>query len=199
MFRNKTAWFSSSAPQECHSFWLLEGGTIADWRTADYLFSDDASCSDTLRIFFSRDYLWSKVTIFHSLFLFACEKRRSVKSVCIGHYVLPPVSVQNELRNAFGRLIWENEDEPLVPRNLQTEDELSEADVSRSSFESSETGMSESDAILCGAFQDYPVSNMLTGYVSMDSLQKYSDNLCDFHAECFRCSICSTHCCLPQT
>uniref|UniRef100_A0A673D0J0 Uncharacterized protein n=1 Tax=Sphaeramia orbicularis TaxID=375764 RepID=A0A673D0J0_9TELE len=124
-------------------FSVLEGGTIADWRTADYLFSDDASCSDTLRIFFSRDYLWSKVTIFHSLFLFACEKRRSVKSVCIGHYVLPPVSVQNGENLCMFILFCACKDVM--------------------NFESSETGMSESDAILCGAFQDYPVSNMLTG------------------------------------
>lgn len=33
--------------------------------------------------------------VFHSLFLSACEKRHSVKSVCIGHYVLPPASVQD--------------------------------------------------------------------------------------------------------
>lgn len=47
------------------------------------------------RIFESKDYLWNKVVVFHSLFLSVCEKRQSVKSVCIGHYVLPPVSVQD--------------------------------------------------------------------------------------------------------
>lgn len=47
------------------------------------------------RIFESKDYIWNKVTLFHSVFLSACEKRQSVKSVVIGHYVLPPVSVQD--------------------------------------------------------------------------------------------------------
>ena len=28
---------------------VLEGGTIAGWRKADYLFSEDATCPDTLR------------------------------------------------------------------------------------------------------------------------------------------------------
>uniref|UniRef100_A0A3Q3KTG6 Telomere repeat binding bouquet formation protein 2 n=1 Tax=Mastacembelus armatus TaxID=205130 RepID=A0A3Q3KTG6_9TELE len=95
MFTNKSAWFSSSVPQACHDFWIQEGGIIAGWKTADYLFSEDATCPDTVRIFESKDYLWNKVTVFHCLFLSACEKRHSVKSVCIGHYVLPPVSVQD--------------------------------------------------------------------------------------------------------
>uniref|UniRef100_A0A8C2XEC3 Telomere repeat binding bouquet formation protein 2 n=1 Tax=Cyclopterus lumpus TaxID=8103 RepID=A0A8C2XEC3_CYCLU len=94
MFRDTSAWFSSSVPQACHTFWISEGGTIADWRTAAFLFSEDATCADTLRIFESKDYLWKKVAVFHSLFLSACEKRQSVMSVCIGHYVLPPTSVQ---------------------------------------------------------------------------------------------------------
>lgn len=106
---------------------VMEGGSITSWRTADYLFSEDANCPDTLRwewwlwesthlanymsfkkqtnqwsefcffcrIFESRDYLWNKVVVFHSMFLSTCEKRQSVTSVCIGHYVLPPVSVQD--------------------------------------------------------------------------------------------------------
>lgn len=48
-----------------------------------------------LRIFDSKDYIWNKVTVFHSLFLSTCEKRQSVKSVSIGHYVLPPAPVQD--------------------------------------------------------------------------------------------------------
>lgn len=47
------------------------------------------------RIFESKDYLWNKVTVFHSLFLSACQKRQSVKSLSIGHYVLPPASIQD--------------------------------------------------------------------------------------------------------
>ncbi|KAM4630478.1 telomere repeats-binding bouquet formation protein 2 [Polymixia lowei] len=114
MFQNRSAWFSTSVTQERHNYWMSEGGAIASWRTADYLFSDNATCPDTLRIFESKDYLWNKVTVFHSLYLSACERRHSVKSVCIGHYVLPPASVQDEVRNVVGRLIWEREGDQSV-------------------------------------------------------------------------------------
>ncbi|XP_072320725.1 telomere repeats-binding bouquet formation protein 2 [Eucyclogobius newberryi] len=94
MFHNKSAWFSSSVPQECRTFWMMEGGTMRCWKTADYLFSQDALCPDTIRIYSSRDHLFKNVTVFHSFFLSVCEKRKSFQSVCIGHYVLPPDSVQ---------------------------------------------------------------------------------------------------------
>lgn len=48
-----------------------------------------------LRIFDSEDYMKNRATVFHSDFLSTCEQRQSVKSVPIGHYVLPPVSIQN--------------------------------------------------------------------------------------------------------
>uniref|UniRef100_A0A3B3ZMF7 Telomere repeats-binding bouquet formation protein 2 n=1 Tax=Periophthalmus magnuspinnatus TaxID=409849 RepID=A0A3B3ZMF7_9GOBI len=110
MFRNRSAWFSRSVPKEAKTFWKMEGGTLRDWRTADYLFSQDASCPDTKSIYFSRDYLSNKVTVFHSFFLSVCEKRKSFQSMSIGHYVLPPDSVQEEVRNVIGRLIWERDD-----------------------------------------------------------------------------------------
>ncbi|XP_049420949.1 telomere repeats-binding bouquet formation protein 2 [Epinephelus fuscoguttatus] len=192
MFRNKSAWFSSSVPHTCHDFWISEGGTIVGWKTADYLFSEDATCPDTLRIFESKDYLWDKVTVFHSSFLSACEKRQSVKSMWIGHYVLPPASVQDEVRRVIGRLIWECENEQSEAQGFQ--EECSE--VSRSHSESSDTNSSESEAALC---VHHPASNTLTGYVSMDNLQKYTGDLCDFHPRCFRCSNCEAHCNVTHT
>ncbi|XP_053175730.1 telomere repeats-binding bouquet formation protein 2 [Scomber japonicus] len=202
MFRNKTAWFSSSVPQSCFNFWTLEGGILSGWRTADYLFSEDAACPDTLRVFESKDYLWNKVTVFHSSFLSACEKRQSKKSVCIGHYVLPPASVQDDVRNMLGRLIWEHEDEQSVTQgshtcfSYQTEDEYSEDEFSN--CELSDTDTSGSEDSMCYESWDYPLSNMHTGYVSMHNLQKYSGDLCDFHPGCVPCSNCNALCCLPH-
>uniref|UniRef100_A0A3P8UIN3 Telomere repeat binding bouquet formation protein 2 n=1 Tax=Cynoglossus semilaevis TaxID=244447 RepID=A0A3P8UIN3_CYNSE len=95
MFREKSAWFSKSVSPNSRTFWIVQGGTVTGWKTADYIFSEDATCQDTLRIFLSKDYLLNKVTVFHSEFLSACERRQSVRSVSIGHYVLPPVSVQD--------------------------------------------------------------------------------------------------------
>lgn len=201
MFSSKSAWFSSSVPPERHDFWLLEGGTLAEWRSADYLFSADATCDDTLRIFESKDFLQDKVVVFHCLFLLACERHQSVKSVCIGHYVLPPASVQNEVRKVVGRLIWDREDEWPAAQDSYTSsicqmDDKS-AEVSRSNSESSDTDSSDSET-LCGYLLDYPFSDTLTGYVSMDSLQKYTGDLCDFHPRCFQRCKCKDLCCLPH-
>ncbi|XP_068445735.1 telomere repeats-binding bouquet formation protein 2 [Clinocottus analis] len=196
MFKNKSAWFSSSVPQPCQTFWMSEGGTAADCRTAAFLFSDDATCADTLRIFESKDYLRNKVAVFHSLFLSACEKRQSVRSVCIGHFVLPPASVQEEVRHVVGRLIWEYEDKPSVEKGFhkslscQSEDEYSE--VSRNNYEPSDTDLSESEAPLHAQSQGV---NTLSGYVNIDNLQKYSGDVSDIHPGCFRCSNCKACCC----
>ncbi|KAL6113021.1 terb2 [Pungitius sinensis] len=201
MFRNKSAWFSSSVPKSCHNFWTVEGGAMAGWREADYLFSEDAACDDTLRIFESKDYLWKKVVIFHSLFLSACETRRSVRSMCIGHYVLPPASVQEEVRPMVGRLIWECEDEQQAVKgfrqrfSMHTENEYSEVNNGDSEG-SDDTDLSDSEAPL---HAQYPVSNTLSGYVNIDRLQKYSGDLCDFQPGCFRCSNCKAHCCRQHT
>lgn len=62
----------------------------------------------SFRIYESKDFLWDKVTVFHSLFLSTCEKRQSVRSVSIGHYVLPPVSVQHgKDYSRFIDLLWD--------------------------------------------------------------------------------------------
>ncbi|KAM9408285.1 telomere repeats-binding bouquet formation protein 2 [Pholidichthys leucotaenia] len=197
MFQYKTAWFSSSVPQEHLNFWILNGGTIACWSKADYLFSAEATCPDTVRIFESKDYLWNKVTVFHSLFLSACKKRQSVKSVSIGHYVLPPASVQEEVRNVAGRFIWEREDEQSVAQDSRrscsslTEDE----DVSMRDYEPFDTDSSDGESQLCHRLQKCPDIIRLTGYVSINELSKYSGDLCDFNPQCLRCSNCKTCCC----
>ncbi|XP_074523155.1 telomere repeats-binding bouquet formation protein 2 isoform X2 [Halichoeres trimaculatus] len=177
MFRDKSAWFSSTVPQARQSFWK-EGGTLACWRKADYLFSEDATCPDTLRIFESKDSLLSEVVVFHSLFLSVCEMRQSVKSVSIGHYVLPPASVQEEVRKVVGRLIWESEDQ-----------------LSVYSSEPSDIDSSNSEDPQCG---HNPVGNKFTGYITMDKLKKYSGDLHDYYPGCLQCSNCKALFCLQQ-
>ncbi|MED6233188.1 hypothetical protein ATANTOWER_008136 [Ataeniobius toweri] len=225
MFHCKTAWFSNSVPEDHLDFWMQEGGSITGWREADYLFSADATCPDTKRIFESKDYIWNKVTVLHSLFLSTCEKRQSVKSVCIGHYVLPPASVQDEVRKVVGRLIWEREDEETAaqvmgPRNQNqtgyiilevgqldcvsqdqqktlslSEVEHSEEEVRGSICEASDTDSSESEALLWEHLKS-PVSCMAPGYVSIENLPKYSGDLHDVHPVLFRCSKCKGYLCL---
>ncbi|RVE74456.1 hypothetical protein OJAV_G00022380 [Oryzias javanicus] len=199
MFRCRSAWFSKSVNEANLKFWVQEGGTITGWRQADFIFSEDAMSSDTLRIYESKDFLWDKVTVFHSLFLSTCEKRRSVRSVSIGHYVLPPVSVQHEVRKVIGRLIWEcesdlsvDQENPVNPRCL---DDESGDEVSISNCESSDEDSSPER-------EDHlrnKANGTLTGYISMDSLQKYSGELSDYYPKHFPCLNCGVCVCLTTS
>nr|XP_057934745.1 telomere repeats-binding bouquet formation protein 2 isoform X2 [Doryrhamphus excisus] len=173
MFANKKAWFSSSVSKEHRDFWLWECGILTGWRTADYLFSDDATHPDTLSVFNSEAYLWDKVTVFHSLFLSACEKRRSIKSVSIGHYVLPPVPVQ-DVRNVIGRFIWECEDNQPVRPESWTEP--------LHAFKS----------------RDDPMNKTPTG-ISMEKLQTYSRQTHDSDFSGFQCIHCKAYICSPKS
>uniref|UniRef100_A0A3Q2XRB4 Telomere repeat binding bouquet formation protein 2 n=1 Tax=Hippocampus comes TaxID=109280 RepID=A0A3Q2XRB4_HIPCM len=133
MFANMKAWFSSSVSQSRRDFWLVENGIITGWRTADYLFSDDAKHPDTL----SMEYVWDKLTVFHSLFLSACEKRQSTKSVSIGHYVMPP-----------------------VPRFA---DQAANSDSSSSRNDAFSTCTSASEPCTCCDLKDDPIGDTVTG------------------------------------
>uniref|UniRef100_A0A3B5Q7T3 Telomere repeat binding bouquet formation protein 2 n=1 Tax=Xiphophorus maculatus TaxID=8083 RepID=A0A3B5Q7T3_XIPMA len=186
MFRCKTAWFSSSVPQDRLDFWMAEGGTIIDWRQADYLFSDDATCPDTLRIFESNDYISNKVTVFHSLFLSTCEKRQSVKSVCIGHYVLSPASVQDG-DTLF--LFFFNIEEPSESDIDSSEGEGHLCDHLRSSVSCEAPGK---------LFNMQTDCSVPAGYISIENLPKYSGDLHDVHPGVFRCSKCKACLCLGQ-
>ncbi|XP_077375198.1 telomere repeats-binding bouquet formation protein 2 [Festucalex cinctus] len=149
MFANKKAWFSSSVSQSRRDFWLAEDGIVTGWRSADYLFSDDAEHPDTLRVFQSMDYIWDMVTVFHSLFLSACEQRQSIKSVSIGHYVLPPVPVQNAVRNVIGRLIWEHDQQPTQSLVDQATNNSKETGCSSDRTDSLNASTSESEPCTC--------------------------------------------------
>ncbi|XP_077420363.1 telomere repeats-binding bouquet formation protein 2 [Vanacampus margaritifer] len=145
MFANSKAWFSNSVSPSLRDFWLAEDGIVTGWRSADYLFSDDAEHPDTLRVFQSMEYIWDMVTIFHSLFLSACEKRGSIKSVSIGHYVLPPVPVQNAVRNVIGRLIWEHDQQPTQSFADQAANISKEADCSSDGTDPLDASTSETE------------------------------------------------------
>ncbi|XP_030232948.1 telomere repeats-binding bouquet formation protein 2 isoform X1 [Gadus morhua] len=190
MFRKRTAWFSNSVERRCQKYWVSdvciytvsEGGRIASWRKAEYLFSEDASNPDTQRIFESKDYQQKKVTVFHSLFLCACEKRDSAGSVCIGHYVLPPVCVQDEVRNVVGRLIWEREDDQFEPQGSSAkqveEDSWTTTDLN-SSCEHLDSETPPTVVKVCCEVQELSFNKPATGYISINKLAKYSGDLCE--------------------
>ncbi|XP_060767871.1 telomere repeats-binding bouquet formation protein 2 [Neoarius graeffei] len=191
MFKNKSAWFSDSVKRDFPRFWGSQGGALSDWKTADYLFSDDASCPDTERIHTSEEYATDRATVFHSTYLSTCRLRHSTKSVPLGHYLLPPVSVQREVKAKIGRFIWE-QDEMLGVHmpcgNRSTEQSLNiQPDATGSQSEKGkkrqENCMNTSpftEKSVCCEAQLYPVNNMVSGYVHIDQLKKFSGELRDF-------------------
>ncbi|KAK2913806.1 hypothetical protein Q8A67_002205 [Cirrhinus molitorella] len=188
MFRGKTAWFSHSVEKDVTSFWVSEGGVLSSWKTADYLFSADASSKDTKRIYESEDYIKDRATVFHSSFLSACKPRQSVKSVPFGHFVLPPNSVQNEIRGQIGGFIWEKDEQVMCEEQINTEvsedslpDEPEDQLVrEKNSQDDYKTVASLNKVCSCCEMWIYPVNNMISGYVHIDQMKKYSGELYDF-------------------
>uniref|UniRef100_A0A8D0GMY5 Telomere repeat binding bouquet formation protein 2 n=1 Tax=Sphenodon punctatus TaxID=8508 RepID=A0A8D0GMY5_SPHPU len=141
MFRGCSAWFSQSVSQELCDLWVSEGGMITNHYAADYLFSNDASHPDTQRIHQSLDYVEGKATIFHSCYLSASSSSETKETVALGHFLLPPASLQKERQS------------PKTPEREEPAYYL---------------------------LQDYPVNNMVTGYVSAKEMKKFLGEIQDF-------------------
>uniref|UniRef100_A0A674JKE5 Telomere repeat binding bouquet formation protein 2 n=1 Tax=Terrapene triunguis TaxID=2587831 RepID=A0A674JKE5_9SAUR len=159
-------------------FAVAEGGVISTHHGADYLFSSDASHPDTQRIHQSLDYIEGKATIFHSCYLSANASASSEmkQTVALGHFILPPACVQEEIRRKLGSFIWE-----------QMNDSLMEQVRSKNNtfflYSSKEKRVSKTPVggkLAYCPLQDYPVNNMVTGYVSSSEMKKYLGELHDF-------------------
>uniref|UniRef100_A0A669PIM6 Telomere repeat binding bouquet formation protein 2 n=1 Tax=Phasianus colchicus TaxID=9054 RepID=A0A669PIM6_PHACC len=86
------------------------------WQDADYLFSSDATHPDTRSIHESLEYLDGRATVFHPCYLSAWVNSSTAKQqpVALGHFVLPPTCLQEEIRRKIGRFLWEQMDDSLV-------------------------------------------------------------------------------------
>ncbi|XP_058012455.1 telomere repeats-binding bouquet formation protein 2 [Ahaetulla prasina] len=176
MFRGRSAWFSQSVPPEIRRLWVGEGGVIVNLEAADYLFSSNASHPDTKRIHQSLDYLEDRVTVFHSCFLTASINAQTKNTVALGHFVLVPASLQKEIRKKIGHFIWEQITSPVQelhynPLTLQQDD-------------SQGPRTSETGKLTYIPLQDYPSSNMVTGYTSEKELKKFLGEIRDFIPGC---------------
>nr|DBA31650.1 TPA: hypothetical protein GDO54_007446 [Pyxicephalus adspersus] len=118
MFLGMKAWFSQSVDSNLIQIWESEGGHITTHHHANYLFSSDATHRDTQRIYNSLDYVENKATIFHASFLKACAKAKNLMAV--GHFILPPACVQEDIRRKFGSFIWEQDDMLLQQQDVKT-------------------------------------------------------------------------------
>ncbi|KAM4748964.1 telomere repeats-binding bouquet formation protein 2 [Rhinophrynus dorsalis] len=146
-----------------------EGGVITNHHHAEYLFSSDASHHDTQRIFHSLEYLENKATVFHASFLQVNSNSKTKNVAYLGHFILPPVCLQEDIKRKIGSFTWEQNSTTSVQQvSIALRNGLLELD-SRASEE-----------VTCHALQNYPVNNMFTGYISIDEMKTFSGELHDF-------------------
>ncbi|XP_033904077.3 telomere repeats-binding bouquet formation protein 2 isoform X1 [Acipenser ruthenus] len=195
MFKNKRAWFSQSVSRRVCDLWVAEGGMITNLFTADYIFSEDACNPDTQRIYQSLDYVENRITVFHASYLSACEKSKNNRAVSVGHFVLPPAHVQKDIKAEFGCFIWEKEDcltTKEVPCDRLT---LVKGKKNKDLRKQQICGLKTSErGMTCCNLQQYPVNNMVTGYVFIDEMKKYSGELHDFTPGDAGYSVYRAHC-----
>uniref|UniRef100_A0A2K6APZ2 Telomere repeat binding bouquet formation protein 2 n=1 Tax=Macaca nemestrina TaxID=9545 RepID=A0A2K6APZ2_MACNE len=163
MFQGQRGWFCRSVSRDLRQFWVAEGGTISDPRAADFLFSCDASHPDTLRIYQSLDYIEDNATVFHAYYLSAVANAEIKTSVALGHFILPPACLHKEIRRKIGSFIWEQDQHFLIKKP--------EKHFIR-------TPVVEKQMYF--PLQNYPVNNMVTGYISIDAMKKFLGELHDF-------------------
>ncbi|XP_012865429.1 PREDICTED: uncharacterized protein C15orf43 homolog [Dipodomys ordii] len=192
MFQGQRGWFCGSVGQDLRQFWMAEGGTVSDWRAADFLFSSDASHPDTLRIYHSLDYIEDNATVFHAYYLSAVANAEIKNSVALGHFILPPASLQKEIRRKIGGFIWEQDQHFQTEKNeevasnevttLRESGELTN-EHTQNLFKSTEKHFIKTPVIekqMYFPLQNYPVNNMVTDYISIDAMKKYLGELHDF-------------------
>ncbi|KAM6352069.1 telomere repeats-binding bouquet formation protein 2 isoform 2-T2 [Alca torda] len=172
------------------------GGALTHRRDADYLFSSDADHPDTRRIHQSLDYLEGRATVFHSRYLsaWASSGAGAKPSVVLGHFVLPPACLQEEIRRQIGGFIWEQADDSLAEQpneNLMDKPEVARKgceeeaeedalDLAESSEEETGSRGPAQGEFPYHALQEYPLNNMVTGYTSARDMKKYTGELRDF-------------------
>uniref|UniRef100_A0A8D0BB56 Telomere repeat binding bouquet formation protein 2 n=1 Tax=Salvator merianae TaxID=96440 RepID=A0A8D0BB56_SALMN len=175
---------------------VAEGGVIASQDAAEYLFSSDASHPDTLRIHRSLDYLEDRIAVFHACYLTASANSKIKNTVPLGHFLLPPACIQQEIRKKIGSFIWEQMPDhnhltvqPSQPVEVKYGKEEEEIKKGRKELEISKdtqvSGMLEAGNLVYIPLQNYPVSNMVTGYPSSKEMKKFLGPIHDFIPGCF--------------
>ncbi|XP_026643662.1 telomere repeats-binding bouquet formation protein 2 [Microtus ochrogaster] len=162
-----------------------EGGAISDAQAADFLFSCDASHPDTLRLYHSTEYIEDNATVFHAYYLSAVANTERKNSVALGHFVLPPACLQKEIRRKIGSFIWEQDENfPIQKHGRITSNKRESSEpTTEHKKESAESHLISTPVVekqLYFPLRSYPVNNMVTGYISIDALEKFLGELHDF-------------------
>ncbi|XP_040270602.1 telomere repeats-binding bouquet formation protein 2 [Bufo bufo] len=143
---------------------------------ADYLFSMDASHHDTQRIYNSLEYIENKATVFHASFLRSHIQFKTKTMVILGHFILPPPSLHEEIRREIGNFFWEQDNFVDIQQRRDEEDEPMDPEYDKRKT----AGREQSADVRLHTLPKYPENNMLSGYTSIDQLRKFSEELHDF-------------------
>ncbi|XP_041464247.1 telomere repeats-binding bouquet formation protein 2-like [Lytechinus variegatus] len=99
VFNNLKAWFSSSIPRKMRDLWKKQGGKeVSSVKDAQFIFSSDASCTDTVEIYESEEFLHGFLTIFHSSYIDACLKEKTAHEVAAAQYILLPPDMADDIQ-----------------------------------------------------------------------------------------------------
>ncbi|XP_071478237.1 telomere repeats-binding bouquet formation protein 2-like [Diadema antillarum] len=103
VFQHLKAWFSSSVSQDKKISWIKHGGReVSTIKDANFVFTANANCHDTLRIFESEDFLLGFLSIFHASYIDACLEMQTAHEVAAAKFiVLPPDMSADIQRLAF--------------------------------------------------------------------------------------------------
>ncbi|MEE6521541.1 hypothetical protein FKM82_019784, partial [Ascaphus truei] len=152
-----------------------EGGVITNHYYAEYLFSSDASHHDTQRIYHSLAYVEDKATVFHSSFLQANSRSEIRSLVSLGHFILPPICLHEEIKRRIGSFIWEQESSSSpIEQQMEThsgrkrdgkEDKQQVSPECEIRKEMAGSDSAGSEELTYYTLQNYPVNNMLIGKI----------------------------------
>uniref|UniRef100_A0A8C3RPC9 Telomere repeat binding bouquet formation protein 2 n=1 Tax=Chelydra serpentina TaxID=8475 RepID=A0A8C3RPC9_CHESE len=98
------------------------------------------------------------------------------QTVALGHFILPPACVQEEIRRKLGSFIWERMNDSLI-------EQVRSKNNTFFLYSSKEKRVSKTPVkgkLAYCPLQDYPVNNMVTGYVSSSEMKQYLGELHDF-------------------
>ncbi|KAK7115772.1 serine/arginine repetitive matrix protein 5-like [Littorina saxatilis] len=93
MFKDLSAWFSSSVDGQTKILWKDNGGREADFDTAEFIFSSDSTCPDTESVFSSHAYESEHLAVFHSRYVYDSVRAGDRSTVVLGKYFLPPQDI----------------------------------------------------------------------------------------------------------
>ncbi|CAK7300058.1 Telomere repeats-binding bouquet formation protein 2 [Vulpes lagopus] len=162
---------------------------------------DDRNRLERSKIYQSLDYIEDNATVFHAHYLSAVANAEIKNSVTLGHFILPPECLQKDrlkleqipkIRRKLGNFIWEQDQHfqiekhyEVTPNEIKALRENSELETDRKKELSKSTEKHfirtpVTEKQMYFPLQNYPVNNMVTGYISIDAMKKFLGELHDF-------------------